>query len=293
MRVQSVDLEEAGFSTRSLTACELDYALASNPAPECSVVTFRRPMTQSQTMLDIQNVTKAYGKFTALKDVSISAPEAEVFGLLGPNGAGKTTLLRILATLLRPTSGTAAVAGYDVLRQPEEVRRRVGVVNGGMGLPARLTGREVLRSFAGLYGMNRTQTEARIAELDERLELGRTLDVRAGDYSTGMKQKVVIARAVIQDPPVLILDEAASGLDIFARRTLLDFVLATRAPGRLTLYSTHVMSEAEEVCDRVAILHEGQLLTVGRIPDILTQTGQGNLERAFFSLVRRGEARAV
>lgn len=247
----------------------------------------------NQTMLDIQDVTKTYGKFTALRGVSLSAPEGEVFGLLGPNGAGKTTLLRILATLLQPTSGTAAVAGYDVQRQPEEVRRRVGVVNGGMGLPARLTGREVLRSFAGLYGMTRAQTEARVAELDERLELGRTLDVRAGDYSTGMKQKVVIARAVIQDPPVLILDEAASGLDIFARRTLLDFVLATRAPGRLTLYSTHVMSEAEEVCDRVAILHEGQLLSVGRIPDILSQTREGNLERAFFSLVRGGEARAV
>ncbi len=237
-------------------------------------------------MLDIQNVTKTYGKFTALHDVRLSAPEGEVFGLLGPNGAGKTTLLRILATLLRPTSGAAQVAGFDVVREPEQVRRRVGVVNGGMGLPARLTGREVLRSFAGLYGMDRAATEARIHDLDERLDLGRTLDVRAGEYSTGMKQKVVIARAVIHDPAVLILDEAASGLDIFARRTLLDFVHATRAPGRLTLYSTHVMSEAEEVCDRVAILHEGRLLTVGRIPGILERTGQDTLERAFFSLVR-------
>jgi len=237
-------------------------------------------------MLDVQKLSKTYGKYTALRDVTFSAHGGEVFGLLGPNGAGKTTLLRIIATLLRPTSGTATLAGHDALREPEAVRRAVGVVNGGMGLPARLTGREVLHSFAGLYGLTRPQADARIAELDRALDLGRTLDTRAGEYSTGMKQKVVIARAVIHDPQVLILDEAASGLDIFARRTLLDFVAAARQPGRLTLYSTHVMSEAEEVCDRVAILHEGQLVTLGTIPDILTQTGERNLERAFFTLVR-------
>lgn len=244
-------------------------------------------------MLDIQNLTKTYGSFTALRSVSFSARDGEVFGLLGPNGAGKTTLLRTLATLLKPTSGTATVNGFDVQQQPEEVRKIIGVVNGGMGLPARLTGREVLQSFAGLYGMTEGQTKARIAELDQRLDLGRTLDVKAGEYSTGMKQKVVIARAVIQDPAVLILDEAASGLDIFARRTLLDFVTENRAPGRLTLYSTHVMSEAEEVCDRVAIIHLGQLLTVDTIPNILAQTGESNLERAFFALVKGVEKNAV
>ena len=244
-------------------------------------------------MLDIQNVTKTYGSFTALRGLSLSAREGEVFGLLGPNGAGKTTLLRILATLLAPTSGSVRVAGHDAAQDPEAVRRSVGVVNGGMGLPARLTGREVLRSFAGLYGMVRRDTEARIAQLDETLELGRTLDTRAGEYSTGMKQKVVIARAVIHDPAVLILDEAASGLDIFARRSLLDFVAASRAPGRLTLYSTHVMSEAEEVCDRVAILHRGELVALDSVPAILARTGERNLERAFFSLVRGQEEGGV
>lgn len=237
-------------------------------------------------MLDIQAVTKTYGTHPALQQITLSAREGEVFGLLGPNGAGKTTLLRILATLLQPDSGTATVNGHDIHSDPEGVRRAVGVVNGGMGLPARLTGREVLRSFAALYGLSRAQADARIDELDHRLDLGRTLDARAGEYSTGMKQKVVIARAVIHDPPVLILDEAASGLDIFARRTLLDFVHATRAPGRLTVYSTHVMSEVEEVCDRVAILHEGRLLTVSSISDILQRTTQNTLERAFFHLIQ-------
>ncbi|MDL2344156.1 ATP-binding cassette domain-containing protein [Deinococcus sp. MIMF12] len=244
-------------------------------------------------MLDIQNLSKTYGRYTALRDVSLTAGEGEVFGLLGPNGAGKTTLLRILATLLQPTAGRASVAGHDVGREPEAVRRAIGVVNGGMGLPARLTGREVLRSFAGFYGMTRAQADTRVAELDAALELGRTLDTRAGEYSTGMKQKVVIARAVIHDPQVLILDEAASGLDIFARRTLLDFVAAARRPGRLTLYSTHVMSEAEEVCDRVAILHQGELVTVGAIPEILTRTGERTLERAFFALVRGMDGEAT
>ena len=244
-------------------------------------------------MLDIQHLSKSYGSFQALRDVTFSARDGEVFGLLGPNGAGKTTLLRILATLLSPTSGRVTVAGLDTQRDAEAVRRQIGVVNGGMGLPARLTGREVLRSFAALYDMGRAQTEARIAELDDRLELGRTLDTRAGEYSTGMKQKVIIARAVIQDPAVLVLDEAASGLDIFARRTLLDFVAQTRAPGRLTLYSTHVMSEAEEVCDRVAILHQGELVALDTIPAILERTGERNLERAFFTLLKGGEPHAV
>ncbi|WP_189642572.1 ABC transporter ATP-binding protein [Deinococcus piscis] len=241
-------------------------------------------------MLDLRNLSKRYGTFTALDGVTLSVEGGQVFGLLGPNGAGKTTLLRILATLLRPTGGTAAVAGLDVTRQPDAVRQHIGVVNGGMGLPARLTGREILHSFAGFYGLSREQAEQRIAELDAALDLGRTLDTRAGEYSTGMRQKVTIARAVIQDPAVLILDEAASGLDIFARRALLDWVAAARRPGRLTLYSTHVMSEVEEVCDRVAVLHGGRLLAEGTQLELLARTGAQTLEQAFFRLVEQDGA---
>lgn len=238
-------------------------------------------------MLVLDQLTKNYGQFMALKGVSFTAHDGEVFGLLGPNGAGKTTLLRTLATLLSPTSGRVTVQGLDTQTQGEQVRRIIGVVNGGMGLPARLTGREILRSYADFYGLSYRHTEERIAQLDEQLQLGRTLDIRASEYSTGMKQKVVIARAVIHDPAVLVLDEAASGLDIFARRTLLDFVAATRAPGKLTLYSTHVMSEAEEVCDRVAILHQGELIALDTIASILSKTGERTLERAFFSLIQQ------
>ncbi len=238
-------------------------------------------------MLEIHHLSKAYGSFHALRDVSFSAQSGEVFGLLGPNGAGKTTLLRVLATLLRPDSGTATVAGHDVQGDPEAVRRLIGVVNGGMGLYDRLTGREILRYFAGLYGLTRRQADDRIAELDTHLDLASTLDTRAAGFSTGMKQKIVIARAVIHDPPVLILDEAASGLDVLARRALLDFVLAYRKTASgLVLYSTHVMSEVEEVCDRVAVLDRGELIARGSVGDLLAQTGQTSLERAFFSLLQ-------
>lgn len=241
------------------------------------------------SLLFVERLSKRYGDFSALSDVSLEAFGGEIFGLLGPNGAGKTTLLRLLATLLKPSDGRVLVGGKDTVTEAETVRRMVGVVNGGMGLPARLTGREILRSFADFYDLAPEAADAKIADLDEQLGLGRTLDVRAGEYSTGMRQKVVIARALIHDPKVLILDEAASGLDIFARRNLLDFVAASRGSDRLTLYSTHVMSEAEEVCDRVAILHAGRLLAVDHLTHILEKTGEKTLERAFFKLVTEKE----
>ena len=242
---------------------------------------------QAVPMLQVEELGKSYGKFRALHAVTFAAQAGEVFGLLGPNGAGKTTLLRILATLLHPDSGSARVAGYDVQRESEAVRRRIGVVNGGMGLYDRLTGREMLRYFAGLYGLSRAQADARIEELDHSLDLSGTLDTRAAGFSTGMKQKIVIARAVIHDPPVLFLDEAASGLDVLARRALLDFVKAYRQEGRLVVYSTHVMSEVEEVCDRAAVLERGELLTVDSVAGILASTGQSSLERAFFFMLQQ------
>ncbi len=237
-------------------------------------------------MLEVEHLGKRYGKVEALRDVSFTAREGEVFGLLGPNGAGKTTLLRVLATLLSPSLGGARVAGFDIERQPEAVRRAIGVVNGGMGLYDRLTGREILRYFAGFYNMSPAQTERRIAELDALLDLSVTLDRRTGEYSTGMKQKIVVARAVLHDPQVLMLDEAASGLDVLARRQLLDFVLSYRQPGKLVVYSTHVMAEVEEVCDRVAIVDGGELLTVDTVAGVLARTGERNLERAFFQLLQ-------
>ncbi len=236
-------------------------------------------------MLKINQLGKAYGDFRALRSVTLEARSGEVFGLLGANGAGKTTLLRTLATLLSPTSGSASVNGFDIVRQSHQVRASIGLVSGGMGLHDRLTGRETLRYFASLYGLSSARTEERIETLNRQLDLGDLLDIRAGGFSTGMKQKIVVARALIHDPPVLLLDEAASGLDVLARRTLLDLVAALRTQERLIVYSTHVMSEVEELCDRLAVISGGEVLKVGTVNELVQDSGESNLERAFFQLL--------
>ena len=239
-------------------------------------------------MVTVQGLSKKYtGNKFAVENLSFEARDGEIYGLLGPNGAGKTTTLRMLATLLEPTSGSASVAGFDIRTQSEQVRRSIGVVNGGMGLYDRLTGREILEYFAGFYGMGKSDTRARTKELSEGLELGEVLDRRAGEFSTGMKQKIVIARAVIHSPPVLILDEATNGLDVVARRAVLEFARTYRTSGRVVLYSTHIMSEAEELCNRAAIIDHGKLIAVDTVENLKANTQSGTLEDAFFKLTRK------
>lgn len=238
-------------------------------------------------MIQVNNLQKSFGKVIAVDHVSFEVQAGEVFGLLGPNGAGKTTTLRILATLLKADGGTATVAGADINQEPERVRALIGVVNGGMGLYDRLTGREVLHYFGKLYGMKRPAINRRIAELDELLELGDTLSRRCGEFSTGMKQKVVVARAVLHDPPVIFFDEATSGLDVMARRAVMDFVRSYPSEGRAVIYSTHVMSEVEELCDRAAILYHGKLIAQDTVAALLEEAGASNLEQAFFTIVER------
>jgi sodium transport system ATP-binding protein len=241
-------------------------------------------------MVNVQGLSKKYaGNKFAVENLSFEARDGEIYGLLGPNGAGKTTTLRMLATLLEPTSGSASVAGFDVRTQPEQVRRSIGVVNGGMGLYDRLTGREILEYFAGFYGMSKADTRSRTKELSDSLELGEVLDRRAGEFSTGMKQKIVIARAVIHSPPVLILDEATNGLDVVARRAVLEFARAYRTAGRVVLYSTHIMSEAEELCTRAAIIDHGKLIAMDTVENLKTSTQTKNLEDAFFKLTRKSQ----
>jgi sodium transport system ATP-binding protein len=241
-------------------------------------------------MVTVQGLSKKYaGNKFAVENLSFEARDGEIYGLLGPNGAGKTTTLRMLATLLEPTSGSASVAGFDVRTQSEQVRRSIGVVNGGMGLYDRLTGREILEYFAGFYGMSKFDTRARTKELSDSLELGEVLDRRAGEFSTGMKQKIVIARAVIHSPSVLILDEATNGLDVVARRAVLEFARTYRTSGRVVLYSTHIMSEAEELCTRAAIIDHGKLIAVDTIENLKASTQTVNLEDAFFKLTRQNQ----
>jgi len=244
--------------------------------------------------VQVKGLSKTFGKVKAVHDLSFEVREGEVFGLLGPNGAGKTTTLRVLATLLKHDAGRATVNGFDIDKEPEGVRRSIGVVNGGMGLYDRLTGREVLTYFGRLYGLKRERIEARIRDLDALLGLGDTLHKRTADFSTGMKQKVVIARAVLHDPSVIFFDEATSGLDVMARRSVLDFVKGYPKGGRAVVYSTHVMSEVEELCDRVAIIYGGTLIAQGTPGELTRQAGARSLEAAFFTLVERsGSAKEV
>ncbi|GEM82719.1 MAG: ABC transporter ATP-binding protein [Meiothermus sp.] len=240
-------------------------------------------------MIEVDNLQKAYRKLHAIKGISFVVQPGEVYGLLGPNGAGKTTTLRILATLLKPTSGSAKVAGFDVARESLAVRRNLGIVNGGMKVYDKLTGYEVLDFFGSFYDLWGPGLKERIAWAAELLHIEQAvLSKQVKDMSTGMQQKIVIARAILHQPQVLLLDEATAGLDVFARRALLDFVRQYAELGKTLIYSTHVMSEAEEVCDRVGFINKGSLVYEGRLQEAL-ELGSGNLERAF---IRRLEEAA-
>jgi sodium transport system ATP-binding protein len=238
-------------------------------------------------VVEVSELSKRYGRKTAVDRVSFIAKAGEVFGLLGPNGAGKTTTLRVLATLLSPSGGEARVAGFDLRRQPAEVRRSIGVVNGGMGLPERLTGREVIAHFGRLYGLDDRAIGERVTELDRILDLGEMLGKRAGQFSSGMRQRVTVARALIHDPPVLFLDEPTADLDVMGRRSVLDFVKSLSGSGKTVLYSTHIMSEVEEVCDRLAIIDEGRIKVVGALKDVTAEHAGKSLEEVFFAIVGR------
>ena len=226
--------------------------------------------------------------FHAVRDVSFSARRGEVLGLLGPNGAGKSTLLGILATALVPTRGKVVVAGFDAVEKPHEARARLGFLSGGTGLYERLTAREVLRYFGRLYGLEGDALEARIAALTEELELSAILDRRTGALSTGNKQRVSIARALIHDPEVAILDEPTTGLDVRAAEGMLLVVERLRAQGKTVIVSTHHMHEVARLCDRVVLLDVGETRFSGSVSE-LAALGDGSLERAFLRVTARGD----
>jgi sodium transport system ATP-binding protein len=236
-------------------------------------------------VIEVKNLSKSFDGLKAIDSISFQVLPGEIFGLLGPNGAGKTTTLRILSTLLKADSGSALLNGLDVKKQGEEVRKTIGVVNGGMGLYDRLTGLEVLQYFGNLYGMSKSAVEKRVKELDGLLHLGATLHRRCGDFSTGMKQKIVIARAVLHDPSIIFFDEATNGLDVMARRAVLDFVKNYPDGKRTVIYSTHIMNEVEELCSRAAVIYKGKLIAEDSIHGLLLRTRAKNLEQAFFYLV--------
>lgn len=250
----------------------------------------------NRAIVETHGLTKAYsdlrrGEFVALDKLSISAHAGEVFGLLGPNGAGKTTALRILSTVLQPTDGTATVNGFDCVTQPECVRRRIGFMSANTAVYDRMTAWEMVEYFGRLYGMDDEQLRDRMEILFDRLQMQNIRDLLGAKMSTGMKQKVSIARAIVHDPPVLIFDEATSGLDVLVARALLDTVAELRDMGKCIIFSTHIMREAERLCDRVAIMHQGRILAEGTLTQLREQYGQQDLEDLFFELLGEQQLR--
>ena len=241
-------------------------------------------------MIQVSELSKTFhdrkkGDIPAVRAVSFTARPGQVFGLLGRNGAGKTTTLRMLATILVPTSGTATVAGFDIVRKPAEVRRRIGYLSGDTKLYDRLTGKELLQYFGALAGMTKGAIAARMTELTEPFGLADLLDVRIGRMSTGMKQRVSIARVVFHDPEVLIFDEPTAGLDVIGARNVLRLIQDLKGKGRTVIFSTHIMTEAERICDEIGIIEEGRLLTDGSLESVRSRSATRSLEDVFVDVV--------
>lgn len=241
-------------------------------------------------MVHVDNLAKAFhagqrGDVLALAGISFTAGPGEIFGLIGPNGAGKTTTLRILSTVLKPTGGSASVAGHDVATQPGLVRRNVGYLSATTGLYDRMTPWELVEYFGRLYGMDKAALRKRMEEVFELLQMNDFRTLMCSRLSTGMRQKVSFARAIIHDPPVLIFDEPTAGLDVLVARSVLQIIELLRGQGRCILFSTHIMREIEKLCDRVAIIHHGRILAAGTLTELRKTHGQDDLEELFFKLV--------
>ena len=237
----------------------------------------------SPAAVRIERLAKTLGKNKVLRGISFQAQAGEIFGLLGPNGAGKTTTLRIISTLLSPDSGSVEVLGFDTLTAPEEVRRRVGVVTAEIGVYPRLSARENITFFAELSGVDGHDLHRRVDAVIERLDIGSFAGQRADSLSSGQKQKVAIARAVVHDPEVLMFDEPTSNLDVLASKEVREFMVESKSRGKCVIFSTHVMHDAERLCDRITILHKGEVVASGATADV--RGTRRDLEDAFLALV--------
>jgi len=241
----------------------------------------------------IANLTKRFGSLKAVDDISFSIEEGEVFGILGSNGAGKTTTLKIICGLLKPDLGSVRVAGIDALRDPVGAKRVVGYLPEAPALYDLLTGREFLEMIGTLRGMKGIALKKRIDELLDILELASFQNKNVGTYSRGMRQKLAFSASVMHDPAILILDEPLPGLDPRFGKLFKEWIKDHAKDGNTVLLSTHVTSTAEEICDRIGIIHGGKLLKLGSVKEVLEASGTGNLEDAFVALVGGKEWRRL
>jgi sodium transport system ATP-binding protein len=236
-------------------------------------------------MIQVKNLCKKFGTVVAVDNINFTCNPGEVFGLLGANGAGKTTTTRILSTILKPTSGTALVNDYDIVSESEQVRKNIGVLSGDMGLYHRLTAEENVRYFGELHGLSRNFIDQRMDELFDLLDMQEYRKRRTDEFSKGMKQKVNIVRAILHDPGVLLFDEPTAGLDVMSARSVLEFIEKCKQQDKSILFSSHIMSEVERLCDRIAVLNQGIIIAEGTKAELLSMTGQTSLEEAFVRLV--------
>ncbi|EDL58521.1 ATP-binding cassette domain-containing protein [Gimesia maris] len=245
-------------------------------------------------MIHVEGLSKSFddlrrGSIVALDSVSFDVQAGEIFGLLGPNGAGKTTCLRMLSTVLQPTGGSATVAGFDVATHPQDVRSQIGFMSCNTGIYDRMTAWEMVEYFGRLYGIEEQELQQRLDRIFTTLQMQDIKDMLGSKMSTGMKQKVSIARTIIHDPPVLIFDEPTTGLDVLVARAVLKTIEALREEGKCIIFSTHIMREVEKLCDRVAVIYKGKILAIGSIPELEEQYHESDMEELFFSLIQQHE----
>ncbi len=236
-------------------------------------------------MILVHELTKRFSagheEIVAVDRLTFSVRGGEVYGLLGPNGAGKTTTLRMILGLLTPDAGWAEVAGFRTSEAPDEVKRRIGFVSASAGLYQWLTAREMLLFFADIYGLSLADARRQLARVAEVLDLGDYLDRRCGVLSTGQRQRVNLARAMIHDPPIMLLDEPTRGLDVLGTQEMFDYIAHLRNEGRAVIVTTHRLDEAERLCDRFGLLHRGRLAGEGTLAELREATGCQSLAEIF------------
>lgn len=236
-------------------------------------------------MIEVQGLSKSFGKVQAVKDVSFSARDGQITGLLGPNGAGKSTTLRMLYTLLKPDNGSAQIDGFDVGQNPIEVQKRIGVLADARGLYPRLTSRENIRYYGKLHGMEGEALEKQISSLVTLLDMQSIADRKTEGFSTGEKLKVAIARTLVHNPQNVLLDEPTNGLDVMSTRAMRQFILRLRDEGKCVLFTSHIMQEVAALCDQIVIISQGSVSANGSPDDLRKQTGKENLEDAFVAAI--------
>lgn len=237
-------------------------------------------------MLKVENLTKKFKKITAVDNISFEVNSGEIVGLLGENGAGKTTTLRMLATMLKPTAGNAAIDDYNIIDNPDKIREKIGILFGGdVALYDRLTGRENMIYFAKLNGLNDLEANQAVNKIANELEMNEYIDYPVGKYSRGMKQKVSLARSIIHQPDVMLFDEPSTGLDVLSSKLIHDFILKCKKDNKAIIFSSHNMYETEKLCDRIIIIHKGKVVASGTIEQLKKDYQKYNLEELFIECI--------